>query len=591
MSEKKDDDYKVESSASNRDLEPHKKPLVFLCDCGSAISEKLRDLRHNCHEGSLGANIKVGNKYQEQKYLKLNCDYPSNLNEFDVVLLDFTNKRIKEYDPLEHEHGAVSGGTVNCLLSTYPEQVFDPRPLSINIMSAELNELSEKASIIIAFCGSEAVSEYRFLEITERGSEIKNIEKFSDFDFYAKFPRRISRHGRKVRIPENETKLSPLLTKHLNNILFETVFFHPVTWRDGGSKKIENFYPLLINEREEIVSYAHFVGQCTVLVFPNIEDKSSFVSELFKAYLPQIAPDIFPFHGEFKWLASGDYLLPGEELLHLNRSRIDEKYQHDITDNDRKLGSLKDKYKFLNDLLVESGESLVSAVETYLNWLGFDSVVNLDDTNPELLEEDIQIDCGDKFLVIEIKGLGGTSTDKDCSQVSKIRYRRAEQRKKFDVYGLYIVNHQRYMPPKSRANPPFTNIQIKDAELDKRGLLTTYDLYSAYFDIENDVLTKAEVRDLLFKTGLISIEPEGFHKIGDVTTVFRGGQIIILDLSSVTLSIGDLLLIKKQGTMFNTTIESLQVDGKDVDVFSDGEVGIGVSEVVKKNSEVFAKIT
>src|SRR5690606_33827519 len=112
------------------------------------------------------------------------------------------------------------------------------------------------------------------------------------------------------------------------------------------------------------------------------------------------------------------------ELLQ-DRVYLEERFNKDIAENKKELDSLKVKYKFLSDLLVESGEALVSAVEEYLKWLEFESVVNLDDTNPDLLEEDIQVDCKGRFLVVEIKGIGGTSTDKDCSQISKIKYRRA----------------------------------------------------------------------------------------------------------------------------------------------------------------------
>lgn len=219
------------------------------------------------------------------------------------------------------------------------------------------------------------------------------------------------------------------------------------------NQQIEGFFPLLLNERDEIVSYAHFVKKSIVFVFPDVTDKPNFVSELFKTYLPEVVPEIFPFHGEFKWLSEGDYLLPGENKLLLEKAELEDKFNKDIAENESKLASLKVKYKFLSDLITETGDTLVTAVETFLKWLGFESVVNLDDTNPEILEEDIQVDYKDRFLVIEIKGIGGTSTDKDCSQISKIKYRRAEQRGKFDVFGLYIVNHQRYMPPKSRATP------------------------------------------------------------------------------------------------------------------------------------------
>lgn len=568
-------------------LELYKKPMVFLFDCEDLVAEELTKLGINNFKGSFGSTVRVNNKQYEQKYLKLNHDYPANLHEFDVVVLDLTNSQSENYELSKHQLGNISGNTAHALLSTYPEQIFDPRPLSINLVSKDLADLFEKKSIIIAFCGSENTSDYQFVEITRRGAEITGREEFSSFRFYKNFPVFKSRNGKKVKLPEKESKLSPLFLKHLENISFETVFYHPLIWKDGKNQKMEGFIPLLLNERDEIVSFAHFIDKSIVFVFPDIADKASFVSELFKNYLPEFAPEIFPFHGEFKWLDNGDYPLPGQNKLLRERIQLEEKFNRDIALNLEKLNSIKVNYKFLSDLIVETGDALVSAVEVYLKWLGFESVVNLDDTNPDIFEEDIQVDYTDRFLVIEIKGIGGTSTDKDCSQISKIKYRRAEQRGKFDVFGLYVVNHQRYMPPKARANPPFTKNQINDAVHDNRGLLTTYDLYKAYFLIEEGILQKSEVRESLFKVGLITLEPENIISIGVPHELFMNGQVAIVFLSAITINVGDILIVKKQNEYSKATIVSLQIDDKEVNECSTGEVGIRLDRKLKNNSELF----
>lgn len=568
-------------------LEPHKHPMIFLFDFEEEVEHQLKKLRFNYFTGSFGATIKVDNERNKDKLLKLNHDYPSNLHEYDVVMLDLTSNKSESFEPSQHCLTNTSGNTAHAILSTYPEQVFDPRPLSINIISRDINELTEKKSIIIAFCGGSNTSEYQFVEITSHGTSVTSRESYSNFSFYDQFPEYMDRHGRKTILPRKEAKLSPLFEKHSEKMEYQTVFYHPTVWKDRKSHKSDDFVPLLFNEREEIISYAHYVNESLVLVFPNIEDKVSFIADLFKTYLPDIMPDVFPFHGEFRWLESGDYPLPGETEVLQKRVEFEEQYLKDIADNEDALLQIKGRYKFLSDLITETGDTLVSAVEAYLKWLDFDSVVNHDDTNPELLEEDLQVDCGDKFLVVEVKGIGGTSTDKDCSQVSKIRYRRAEQREKFDVYGLYVVNHQRYMPPKSRSNPPFLPVQIKDADLDKRGLLTTYELYRAYFLIEDGILKKAEVRDALFNTGLIRLEPDNLVSIGIPNEFYMDGQIAILNLNSVSLKVGDTLLIKKQGEFFKAVIESLQIDGKNVQNCSAGEVGVKLDRKLKKNTELF----
>lgn len=569
--------------------EPHKHPMICLFDFEEGVEKELQNLRFNYVTASFGSTVKVANQRYQEKLLKLNHDYPSNLHEFDIVMMDMTVEKSEDFDAKKHSLNNTSGNKAHALLSEYPEQVFDPRPFSIHIVSKEINELADKKAIVIAFFGNAISSEYKFVEISAHGASVVDQRAYYNHRFYDGFSGSKNRYGRKVALPEKDSKLSPLFNQHLDKIEYRSVFNHPDVWSDGKYQKDTNFIPLLLNERDEIVSYAHLQHESLVFVFPDIEDKASFVASLLKTYLPEIMPDIFPFHGEFGWLESGDYLLPGEGKLLQEKAIIEEKYVKDLAENENSLFNIKKEFKFLTDLITETGDALVSSIEHYLKWLGFESVVNFDDTNPDVLEEDIQVDCGDRFLVVEIKGIGGTSTDKDCSQISKIRYRRAEQRGKFDVFGLYIVNHQRYMPPKSRSNPPFTANQVKDAGHDKRGLLTTYDLYKAYFLIEDGILQKSDVRESLFKTGLITLEPEDIVSIGVPHELFMDGQVAIVNLNNISIEVGDTLIVRKQGDYSRAKVESLKVDDKGVDSCNEGEVGIKFDRKLKKNSELFIR--
>ena len=127
----------------------------------------------------------------------------------------------------------------------------------------------------------------------------------------------------------------------------------------------------------------------------------------------------------------------------------------------------------------------------------------------------------DGLLVIEIKGIGGTSTDGQCSQIEKIKNRRMQERRNFDVFGLYIVNHQRYQPPLLRENPPFKREQIQDAENDKRGLLTTWQLFNLYFSIKNGCISKEEARKALLKYGLIEFSPQNCVSLGEPVKILH----------------------------------------------------------------------
>lgn len=84
-------------------------------------------------------------------------------------------------------------------------------------------------------------------------------------------------------------------------------------------------------------------------------------------------------------------------------------------------------------MLTETGDSLVNNVKQYLEWLGFDNVQSMDEEvkEGEDFQEDLQIRLdNNELLIIEVKGLYGTSKDNECSQISKIELRR--------IHNVYI---------------------------------------------------------------------------------------------------------------------------------------------------------
>lgn len=132
----------------------------------------------------------------------------------------------------------------------------------------------------------------------------------------------------------------------------------------------------------------------------------------------------------------------------------------------------------------------------------------------EDFQEDLQIHlANNELLIIEVKGLHGTSKDNECSQISKIELRRIYERKYSNVYALYIVNNERGKEPLKRQMPPFTETQIKDAEFAHRAMAYTYQLFNLYFEIETGIISKEEARNALFQNGLVDFR-SNFKSIG-----------------------------------------------------------------------------
>jgi translation initiation factor IF-2 len=67
------------------------------------------------------------------------------------------------------------------------------------------------------------------------------------------------------------------------------------------------------------------------------------------------------------------------------------------------------------------------------------------------------------------------------------------------------------------------------------------------------------------------------------------GQVVILNIDAVNISVGDTLLIKQQGQYFKAAIESIQLQDEDVQNCKEGEVGIKLNKSLKKNAEIFIR--
>jgi hypothetical protein len=257
---------------------------------------------------------------------------------------------------------------------------------------------------------------------------------------------------------------------------------------------------------------------------------------------------------------------------------------------DKQIDANKLEYEFLHKILIESGNNLVTFVIQYLKWLGFNDVIEKDSSaEGGLLEEDIQVDLGEKgLLIIEVKGIGGTSKDAECSQIHKVKYRRSKERKRFDVYALYIVNNERNLPPLNRTIPPFNQTQIIDAKNDERGLLYTWQLFNLYFNIESGFITKEIARERILHYGLIDFTPE-LLTLGMPYKFFKNNTVICVELNNTEIKKGGFLVFEGNGRYYKSEIINIEIDGHSKESANIGKVGIELSEKIPKINIAYYK--
>ena len=568
------------------------RPKVCLVDIDINTKETLVSAGFNCTVGSLGSLIKLPNAKRGDKCsCFLNYTIPPHLHEYNIVIIDLKDREPIQYDVSQHELGSGSKASQIFLFCKFPQTIFDPRPLAGQKLLSTIEEIQRKESIVIVFAASRDSVSYQPVELATSYYTNKPSFTLTNYSFLPSTPNAENKIGFETTVVtavlDKNVELTDFLQKYNQEFEYNIVFDHPKRIKNNRPVKNPDFIPLVVNFAEEIVSFVEINGPSRLFVFPQLKDKSPFLLEFFQRYLPAIMPSLFPFSTQFAWLNHEEYQLPNVAKLLEEKQALEQEYAENIAAKEREIEENYQKYEFLHDLLTRTGEKLVKIVEQYLQWLGFDDVVNCDEAYPGRNEEDLQVSLEESLLVIEVKGLGGTSKDEECSQISKIKYRRAKERGTFDVFGLYIVNHQRYLPPENRLNPPFTEQQIGDAETDERGLLTTYDLFKLYFAVTSGFITKKDARKSLLDFGLVKFRPSNSIPIGRPLEIHYNGTVGIFLLQDVTVRLDKELFVYEDGRCRRVKVVSLRDQDKDVTEASEGKIGIKLSDKITQESELW----
>ncbi|NEN25371.1 hypothetical protein G3O08_17890 [Cryomorpha ignava] len=585
-SEKSSIEEKVEVADINE------RPRICCIDVDQKVVEQLKHLKFNVFSGTLGSKVKVPNSSRGvNHHLLLNFNFPKNLHEYDIIILDLANFETVDYNAEMHIRNDHTGRSALSLLSRYPETIFDPRPLGSSILGKKLKEIGSRGHIIIAFTSVSYDLEYESVKTSDGYPESQGLMKKNIYDFLGNVPLSLSKYGKEMTPYDIREDLKNLLNSYLLNSTYNQTFNHPTKWQNDKQIPDPNFFPLIKNSSGDIVSISEFRGNSYIFYFPQISQKEKFIESFLTKIAPDIMPDIFPDSTTFSWKSKEEYWLPHYKKLLREKRHIEKEYEKNIKLKDAEISKNAKEYSFLHEIITETGDILVKALIKYFKWLGFKKVTNVDERNPNssVLEEDIQVELNDGILIIECKGIGGTSTDSDCSQIAKIKHRRCKERNRFDVYALYIVNHQRYLPPTSRQNPPFSENQKQDAINDERGLISTWQLFNLYFEIESGILAKEDVRNNLTRFGYLEFRPSNLVFIDEPKEHLKNGKVCIINISDVELKIAEEILVEKNGKFTKTTIQGIQINDKPISSTKTGEFGLQLSNPIKQKSILWKK--
>lgn len=506
-------------------------------------------------------------------------DLPSDIHEADFIVID-TLARFQDNEDSE---------SIITIQPPDEEEEFNILPVDIHSIMESVEQTNHNQCVIFFM---DTFFERKYTVFFKGESKPLSLNYNVTGTSYNDASRKPTfRQGNFFSYPDKNKydEITILLKKYLKNSDYNVVF--PSSHAD---------LTLLLSKSGEIVSKVHDGYFKKIFYFPNIKDKAGFLAELFTTTFPSgdygfISRNLSDY-GDFKWINYFPYLSHNERSIKVNIEM--EKTRHakalkTLEENLNKESQITENIR-LKKLLTETGNELKESVEWFLEYIGFDNIVNPDEeANDKILEEDIRVVLPDITYIIETKGLGGTSTDADCAQPSKIVLRKqdADQANNNGVEtvnykAVYIVNSQRYKEPKVRDNPPFKIQQIEDARIARRAMTTTYELFNAFHMIEAGVLSKIDVQNAFRQSGLINFKSNLSSLLCD--TRFDGPSVYSFDLTKeLTLQVDEndsIAFQDEDDHWYLSSIESMQIKNCKVSsatASSGASVGIKLKKYIK----------
>lgn len=548
---------------------------------------------HSVYEGSLGKILDLSAMHGGSQFVLPQFDIPENIREFDVFVID-----LKMHTPIPYTEGDntrkwVAGGQNMYFLSKSNQTVYDTVPFGAYWLGKELAKPKKRQPIIIIFQEVKYESHYMFVDrLLGNNYREEGDEMFSNYEFAKSLPFYEPASGQQVVVEDR--RVARLLFKGIeNNLFYKQTFKHPQKFNQNTREYEDDpsFFPLLYTRNGDLISFC-IIGENYPIYFvlPQASDeiKLKMVKCLFENVLYEGFSEYFPQIENARWIHNEMYSLPGILDLDAQIAKAEQEFQEKkrLIENEKE--KIVQQYSFLQQLITATGDELTGAMIQYLRWLGFEQVIDKDTTAEEIYEEDIQVDLGERgLLVIEVKGIHRTSQDSECSQISKIKHRRERERKKWDVYALYVVNHQRETEPHKRQNPPFNDRQVQDAINDERGLLSTWQLYNIFKAIEMGVISKRQVREDLLQFGLVTFHPDQVQPLNTPYNEWQNGMVLGIDVST-PIAVGDKLFVERDGCWHVTEITSIEQEGKRCQSVTSGKTGVGISHKLP-NGKLFVK--
>ncbi|QNP19414.1 hypothetical protein [Providencia rettgeri] len=560
-------------------MDDRKIPSIYLLNTDLETREKLNASGFNVKYFKLNGYVNCESSHRAG-LIPYRHEIPADLHEVEILVIDTTISHFS------HANSKSSSVSVYC----------NPTPSYVDLFPIDMSYVkhylfsTKKEQAIIVFCDEYTDKFYHFKKNSETDITRRACCTY-DFNIHLSIDRK---EGTRFKKPENlvSKDITDCIFKYIENSSYKIVFNS--IWSDD--------IILAENETGDAVSIIRNIDNKKIIFLPIINNKSNFLDELFTHILPDnhLFKSLFPSNGTFQWINNNSYITHDEKLKLENIDKLKKDFNEKLSILEGEYLALSNKEENLKTkaLLTETDDELVYSVKWFLEYIGFNNVTTPDDLvnegESEIFEEDLNIETEQKTYLFEIKGIGGTSTDAQCSQISKIVLRREKLRFEHNFKGIYIVNHQRYKDPQERVTPPFNNTQIEDAEMTRRGMTYTYELFQVYHMIEVGILTREDVRAAFDQRGLIDFR-KSLNPI-KCAHIYPKPEVYSFDLSdtpNITISKNDKIAVRDKDNHWHLlSIESIEVNKhplEEATASSGGNVGVKVDKFIENAKDFYLK--
>ena len=303
-------------------------------------------------DGTMGAKIDTSKRIKrdyDSVNLLLNYNFPTNLQEYDILIQDLGNENIIPYSEEDHIRKCVTGTESVYLYSEYPETLFNPIPFSSKVLSIELKKHREQPLIKVIFQGEAYRVSYKSYNVATHCTG--NGGSFTNYEHIQNYCHEVSLCGRDV-IPCQNKLTQAIFGRISDGYSYQQVYRHPKSWENSMAKDDDNFVPLLVTRAGDIISYFYMDKSDITIMLPQSENKLDLLKSVFNEFLYIYFSEYFPYIEAAAWKNTPIYFLPNQ--------------QEDLAVIEVQKEENRKQYTFLHSLLTETGDNLVKAVIKFL---------------------------------------------------------------------------------------------------------------------------------------------------------------------------------------------------------------------------------